>query len=165
MSRAFVKESEPDAPIDLPDRPVSSVRNLMTEAGYKAIKALQLTLKHEIDQLSGSEDFLARTRIAELNRDLRYYNQRLQSAEIVPSPHTDAVRFGHWIVFNDEEGGEYCFQIVGEDEADVAERKISWASPLANALIGQSLGDTCCWRREGREMQIEIIAISKTQPA
>ncbi len=140
MSRAFVKESEPDAPVELPERPVSSLRNLMTPEGYESMRSLYQGLQDELDQLSGIEEITARNRRAELQRDIRYYGIRLQSAEVVGAPIPNTVRFGHWVSFTDEHKKIYCFQLVGEDEADAAQQKISWASPLAKILIRREKG-------------------------
>jgi transcription elongation GreA/GreB family factor len=161
MSRAFVKESEPDAPIELPEKPVSSLRNLMTPEGYESMRSLYQGLQEELDQLSGIEEIAARNRRAELQRDIRYYAIRLQSAEVVECPIPDTVRFGHRVSFTDDNKKNYYFQIVGEDEADAARQKISWASPLAKILIGRQVGDICCWHKGSSAVEIEITAISQ----
>ncbi|MBA03970.1 MAG: transcription elongation factor GreA [Gammaproteobacteria bacterium] len=52
------------------------------------------------------------------------------------------VIFGCTVTLLDLEGNlEVCYQIVGEDEADIKEGKISIMSPIARALIGRSIGD------------------------
>ena len=103
MSRAFVKESEPDAPVELPEKAVSTLRNLMTEQDFAAMRELRDGLKEELDRCAHTDDIHARTRIAELQRDIRYYSIRLGSAEVVKCPATDAVRFGHCVSFRDQD--------------------------------------------------------------
>lgn len=164
MSRAFVKESEPDAPVALPEKPISSLRNLMTEQGFAAMQGVRDGLKEELDRCAHSDDIHARTRIAELQRDIHYYSIRLQTAEVVKCPAPDAVRFGHRVSFKDQGANHYCFQIVGEDEADASSGKISWASPLAKELIGKRVSDVCIWRKGGQAVQIVITAIDQTSP-
>jgi transcription elongation factor GreB len=164
MSRAFVKESEPDAPVELPEKAVSTLRNLMTEQGFAAMRELRDGLKEELDRCAHTDDIHARTRIAELQRDIRYYSIRLGSAEVVKCPATDAVRFGHCVSFRDQDENHYCFQIVGEDEADAGGGKISWASPLARELIGKGVSDVCTWRKGGHAEQIVITAIDHSLP-
>ena len=52
------------------------------------------------------------------------------------------VRFSATVTFTDEDSGEEsCYQIVGEDEADIKHGLISVASPIAKALIGKEEGD------------------------
>jgi len=54
-----------------------------------------------------------------------------------------AVKFGATVTLADEETDEkIVYQLVGEDEADISERRLSITSPLARALIGKSVGDS-----------------------
>jgi transcription elongation GreA/GreB family factor len=71
----------------------------------------------------------------------------------------DEVHFSAAVKIVDEEGKEHRFGIVGDDEADVAGGKISWASPLAKAMIGARVGDTVVWRRPAGDAEVEIIEI------
>ena len=69
------------------------------------------------------------------------------------------MHFGAEVEILDEEDKEQRFSIVGDDEADVTAGKISWASPLAKALMGSHVGDTVVWRRPAGEAQVEITGI------
>ena len=71
----------------------------------------------------------------------------------------EQVHFGALVTIEDDEGGQQEFTIVGDDEADVAAGKISWASPLAHAMIGARVGDTVVWRRPAGEAEVSIIDI------
>src|SRR5579864_223110 len=52
------------------------------------------------------------------------------------------VKFGATVTLADEESDEkVVYQIVGEDEADIAQRRLSVTSPLARALIGKTIGE------------------------
>lgn len=150
MSRAFVKEDD-DAPEELAERPISSAPNLVTPEGFAAIEAevAQLT-----QALAGTEDRDARARI---NRDLRYWNARLGSAHVQPAPaDNEVVRFGATVTIHRDDGREQTFRIVGEDEADPERGTLSYVSPLAQALMGKSAGDSV--RVAGADA--EIVAIS-----
>jgi transcription elongation factor GreA len=53
------------------------------------------------------------------------------------------VKFGATVTLADEETDEkVSYQIVGEDEADISQRRLSVTSPLARALIGKAIGDS-----------------------
>ena len=53
------------------------------------------------------------------------------------------VKFGATVTLADEESDEkVVYQIVGEDEADIAQRRLSVTSPLARALIGKTIGES-----------------------
>jgi transcription elongation GreA/GreB family factor len=80
--------------------------------------------------------------IAAIQRDLRYWNARRASAQLIGPP-TDAscVQFGSTVTFARDDGRRQTFRIVGEDEADPTQGTISHVSPVARALLGNSVGD------------------------
>ena len=151
MSRAFVKEAE-DAFEELPERPISSAPNWVTQEGLAAIEA-------EITQLTEAladtgDDRYERARIG---RDLRYWTARRGSALVMDAPaNADVVRFGATVTIDREDGRHETFRIVGEDEADPAKGSVSHVSPLARALMGKSVGDTV--RVAGGEVELADIA-------
>jgi transcription elongation GreA/GreB family factor len=140
MSSAFTKEQEDDNPReDLPDRPVSPHRNLVTPEGLQQIDDALTRLHGEIEKATAADDHHA---LALAQRDLRYWTARRASAEIV-RPITDhsVVRFGHKVVVELEGGERRVFRLVGEDEADPSQELIPYVAPLAQALMGKSVGD------------------------
>ena len=69
----------------------------------------------------------------------------------------DHVVFAATVTLQDVESGEtVTYQIVGEDEADIKDSKISINSPIARALIGKSEGDVATVRAPGGEREYEI---------
>ena len=152
MSRAFTRESDDD-PGTLPERPVSSHPNLVTPAGHAALEAQVRTLEAERQAARASGDAALRARI---ERDLRYFTQRLASARVVaPLAAPDAVRFGVRVTLRSASGAQQSFRLVGEDEADAAQGRLSWVSPLAQALLGRSPGDTVHFQTG----ELEILSI------
>ncbi len=138
MSRAFIKE-DVAAGEELPERPISEHPNLVTPQGFALIEAEVARLLRERAAAQASADETAQARIA---RDLRYWNARLASAQLVRPPHDcDAVRFGCRLTIARDDGRVQTFRIVGEDEADPAKGTLSYVSPLARALIGKQVGD------------------------
>lgn len=139
MSRAFTRESDDDPGV-LPERPVSSHPNLVTPSGRAAIEARLRSLESELATARAGGDSAQRARI---ERDLRYFTQRLASARVVaPGNAPDRVRFGVRVTLRNASGAEQSFRLVGEDEADAARGLLSWVSPLAQALLGHEPGDT-----------------------
>jgi len=140
MSSAFTKEQEDDNPReDLPDRPVSPHRNLVTPEGLQQIDDALTRLHGVIEKASAADDNHA---LAVAQRDLRYWSARRASAEIVqPIKDHSHVRFGHRVVVELEGGEKRVFRLVGEDEADPAKGLIPYVAPLATALMGKSVGD------------------------
>ena len=87
-------------------------------------------------------------RLADTERDLRYFSARVQSAQVVPAATSRSkVQIGSRVRFVDEQGQEQVVQLVGEDEADAARGMINWGSPLGRALLGAGPGDEVLWRR------------------
>ena len=141
MSRAFVRENDNGAevPQDLPERPVSSHPNFVTARGLQQIESRihELEAAREAPKRSEDKDALAR-----IDRDLRYWQQRKATAKLVePDTEPVKVRFGVRVSLQYEDGTQRRFTLVGEDEADPAQGLISWMSPIAQVLIGTSVGD------------------------
>lgn len=80
----------------------------------------------------------AEGRIAEIESKLA----NAQIIDVTTLPPSDRVVFGCTVRLIEEDSEEEkCYQIVGEDEADIKAGKISFSSPIARALIGKSAGD------------------------
>lgn len=139
MSQAFVKESDGEEGPALPELRVSPHRNLVTPSGLKQIEATVERLQAALSEARAAED---RAAIARIQRDLRYWSERLRTAEVVAVPASSAaVRFGSTVTLERQDGARAEYQIVGEDEADPANGRISYVSPIAGLLIGVSVGD------------------------
>jgi len=163
MSRAFVKESDEElAAGELPERSLSDRPNYVTPRGLEMLRARLRELQQERDRLAAADEPMARQKLLEVKRDIRYFGAQVERAVIVDprgQPH-DEVRFGASVAITDEDGKRHTFNIVGDDEADVGASRISWASPLAEALIGAKVGDTVKWQRPAGATEVEIVAIS-----
>ena len=161
MSRAFVNEDSAANHANTPiERHVSNQPNYVTAEGHALLHAKVSELQAQHSQESAQGDDADKQRLADLERDLRYFNQRLLSAQVAaPATSSDKVRIGSWVTFTDEHGNEHRVQLVGEDQADAAQGLINWGSPLGRALLGAQLGDEVLWLRPAGDLQVEIIAI------
>lgn len=162
MSRAFVKEMDEQAE-NPPERPQSPHTNYVTPQGFAALEAQVRELSAQRDALAGREDLDSQQQIKNVERDLHYYAERVKRAVLVrpeTQPH-DKVHFGAAVEVKDEAGERSRFVIVGEDEADAAQGKISWVSPLARALLNAGVGDLVTWHRPVGDKPLEIIAIGQ----
>ncbi len=153
MSRAFVKEDTGEGLDTLPDRPISEHRNFVTADGLAAIETEVARLNQAYAQAQTSAD---RAQLQKVARDLRYWSQRRQSAEVMPEPGgSGTVQFGSRVTLVRDAGQRVTYRIVGEDEADPAQGSISFVSPLARALMGKAEGDTV--RMGQADAEIEAI--------
>ena len=169
MSRGFVKEDDLEhAGTDVPERPISAHPNYVTANGYAQLQAQATTLEQAIIKLkTKKDDQQTQQQLAIANRDLRYVAARLDSAlqantGAASSLAQENIVFGATVTVEDENGDTHCYQIVGEDEADIKLHKVSWTSPLAKALIGQKVGDNVVWVRPAGNMALEITDIKFT---
>lgn len=164
MSRGFVKEDDLEhAGTDLPERPVSPHPNYVTPAGLQQLENAANALDKERASLVGDkENETAKQRLAVIDRDLRYLSVRLKDAILVAPANQDknTVLFGAKVKVEDEDGELLQFHLVGEDEANIAQHKVSYVSPIAKALIGRKVGDSVRWKRPAGLLELEIIEIS-----
>lgn len=163
MSRAFVKEQDNDPLDELPERPQSPHPNYVTAAGLAGLQAQLHALQEQRRQLleHPDEDLLSKETLKQVERDIRYFQGRVDHAipvDLSAQP-ADEIGFGAIVRCVDENGQEHEFAIVGEDEADIPASKISWASPLAKALIGAGEGDTVVWKRPAGDLSLDIQSI------
>ena len=130
----------------------------MTPSGLKALDKATAEGRAAYDVAQQIEDVNERRRAtAAASRDVRYFADRLRSAQVIPPPAVvDIVAFGHRVTFRRDDGRRQDFRIVGEDEADPQKGSISYVSPVARALIGKSIGDVV--PVGGHE--IEVLAIA-----
>jgi transcription elongation GreA/GreB family factor len=144
VSVAFTKEdsAETAAELLLPDRPISDGPNLVSAAGLAALARQLREAEAAYDAANQIDDINERRRQAAIPyRDLRYFAERVRTAQVVPAPtSTDAVAFGSTVTFERDDGRVQTYRIVGEDEADPKSGTISHASPIARALWGKAVG-------------------------
>lgn len=158
MSRAFVKEPDEGVPAEgLPERQISEHPNYVTPAGLEELEARvgelearRLELLEQDDDPAGELDYI--------DRDLRYFTARLESAVPVDTSRQPRrkVAFGAAVTVSKPGGERQTFTIVGEDEADLRQGKISYVSPLAEALIDARVGKSVLWRRPAGDLRLTV---------
>jgi transcription elongation GreA/GreB family factor len=163
VSRAFVKEPDSDETAGaLPDRPLSPHANYVTPTGLAQLEARLEALEAERRARADTSDELAsRPARARLAREIRYVEARIASAILVDPRCQPAgrVAFGAIVRLADEEDRQREIQIVGENEAEPEQGKVSWVSPLARALADAELGDFVTWHRPTGDLSLEVLVI------
>ena len=159
MSVAFTKEESAETASEtlLPDRPVSPHPNFVTETGLKALEAKLEIAPKAYAAAQAIEDVNERRRqAANPLRDLRYFAERVRTAQVMPGPASpDVVAFGSTVTFSRGDGRVQTYRIVGEDEADPKAGSMSFVSPVARALVGKSAGDVVTVG----DQELEVVAI------
>ena len=84
----------------------------------------------------------------------------LKSAKIVAHKKSDIVGLGSVVVIKKEsENDTHRYTLVGSEEANMHERKISYVSPLGEALVGKKKGDTFSFETPNGKMNCKIIEV------
>jgi transcription elongation factor GreB len=180
MNKAFVKESngedDEDGDFAAPPIPAGS-KNYMTPAGYQRIKDELLQLidveRPEVvkvvhwaasngDRSENGDYIYGKRRLREIDRRIRFLTKRLDLAEVVdPSAHhgSDQIFFGATVTYQNQAGIETTITILGIDEADPLNNKISWISPVARALTKAREGDTVKLQTPGGMDELEVLEV------
>lgn len=95
------------------------------------------------DRSENAEYIYGKKRLREIDSRLRFLTNRLDGMSVVDRipEDQDKVYFGAFVTLEDEDGEEVEYRIVGPDEFNVADGKISMDSPLGKALIGQRVNE------------------------
>lgn len=154
MSSAFVREVD-DMPAEAPpERVVSHHPNFVTSRGLKLIRR---TLDDLDAQIAACGD---EAQLAWLKRDQRYWSARAGSAQVIEAPEDpEEVAFGTRVTFRRDGGKPETVELVGEDEANPAEGRLSWVCPLAHCMLGAMVGETVECESRSPAIRVEILEI------
>jgi len=156
-------------------------KNYITPAGHEALKTelLQL-LDHERPEIvqvvhwaasngdrSENGDYIyGKKRLREIDRRIRFLNQRLENAVVVNNQERIAnggdpeqIFFGATVLYSDSDGVDTQIRIVGVDEVDLEKGYVSWISPIAKALIKAKVGDTVRIQTPAGAKEIDILDV------
>ena len=119
----------------------------------------------EGDRSENAEYIYGKKRLREIDRQLKHLGTRLKLLKVSSLPvNPKQVTFGCWVTYEDEEGNERCYQLVGPDEFDVSEGKISIDSPVGQALMHKRVDDEVTIKKPSGTITATIIAISGLKP-
>ena len=113
------------------------------------------------DRSENADYQYGKRRLREIDRRLHFLKNRLEDAEVI-DPATlkgDKVVFGATVTLENEDGDELVYQIVGEDEIDIKQKKISWKSPVASAVLGKKLDDEVKVSKPGGDETMIIVSV------
>jgi transcription elongation factor GreB len=179
MNKAFVKESDDDDDSDVASPAIpAGTKNYMTPEGHRRLKDELLRLidveRPEVvrvvswaasngDRSENGDYIYGKRRLREIDRRIRFLTKRLDLAEVVdPSVHhgSDQIFFGATITYENHAGEEHTVTIVGIDELDPLNGKISWISPVARALTKAREGDSVMLNTPAGVDELTIISVS-----
>ncbi len=168
MSKAFTREDD-DAPDFLDVPPPASVlspgaKNYITPEGAQKLRDELQRLVEGLRPglVEARDDPDAKRQLARLDQRITQLEESLQSAEIIGRPRgrTDVVRFGACVTVRESNESQTSYRIVGVDETDTDENRVSWMSPIARALLNRKRGEKIRFKFPSGEETLEIISIS-----
>lgn len=164
MSRGFVKEDDQEEIPMVPPRAYlpDGVNNYVTQNGMDELLAERQKLVNEKELLVNNNENEKRIANNHINARLALLNKRIDTAMVVDIDEQapDEVRFGATVTLKRKgTNNSRTFRIVGVDEADIPNNKISFISPIAQALMNKKAGDKVVLNQSGKEIEFEILNI------
>jgi len=164
MSRGFAKEGDQEeAPLVTPRAYLpAGVVNYVTPNGIKELKHERNLLIEERKLLTEQFNENNRVQINFITSRLHLLEDRINSARIVDLSNQpqNEIHFGARItLFKNKEDYESQYQIVGVDEANVSQNKVSFLSPIAKVLLNKRAGDVITLQTPNGKVIMKIEAI------
>ena len=152
------------------------VKNYITPGGYRRLqdelarlwKVERPAMVNTVAWAAGNGDrsengdyIYGKRRLREIDRRIRYLSKTLDRAVVVDNAGKThgRVHFGATVTFRYENGTEREVTIVGVDELDSGDARISWRSPLGRALLTAEVGDVVVLRAPRGPERLEILAV------
>lgn len=152
------------------------VRNYITPGGFRRLREeLARLLKEDRpamvttvawaasngDRSENADYHYGKKKLREIDRRIRFLSKRLDSSMVVDNAgRADArVHFGATATIENEAGEAREVTIVGVDELDSGDARISWQSPLAKALLTAAAGDTVTVHAPRGPERVTIVAV------
>jgi len=179
MSKAFTKESDgaaDDVELDDDAGIPGGFTNYITPAGHRRLNdELERLWKVDRPKLvdtiawaasngdrSENGDYIyGKRKLREIDRRIRFLGKRLDAAVIVDNAgkEHECVFFGATVTVADDHGRTRTISIVGVDEIDPANGRVSWISPIATALLKAEVGDVVTVRTPRGPEELEVVEI------
>ena len=176
MSKAFVRETEHEGEEATASEAPGPARNYISPAGFARLKA---ELRHLVEDerpavvrtvawaasngdRSENGDYLyGKKRLREIDRRVRFLIKRLEAAQVVDAAgrDTEQVFFGASVTVSSSAAGERTVTIVGADEVDPPKGRVSWISPIAQALLKARAGEVVTLRSPAGAEALEILQV------
>ncbi len=163
-----------------PERPgdgsAPAVKNYITPAGHRRLSD-ELSRLWKVDRpklvetvawaaangdRSENGDYLyGKRKLREIDRRIRFLSKRLDIAQVVDNAgkRHEKVFFGATVTYTNAEGEERTVTIVGVDEIDAGDERVSWRSPLATALLKARVDDVVTLRTPRGPERLTIVDI------
>jgi transcription elongation factor GreB len=171
MRAASPEDDDPDEPA----LPTGSKNYITTEGAARLreesrrLRTERIAVVQTVEWAAGNGDrsengdyIYGKKRLREIDRRLRFLARRLEIAEIIDprrQPNRDRIFFGASVTYVNSRDEERTITIVGVDEIDIDQGRISWVSPLARALRAKRVGDTVEFTTPAGRETLEVLVV------
>ena len=114
------------------------------------------------DRSENGDYIYGRKKLREIDRRLGWLAKRMKDAKVVDpaeQPERGRIWFGATVTYVDEEDRERTVVLVGQDETDAGNGRISWDSPIGRALRGAVVGDLRRVMLPAGEQEVEVLKV------
>ncbi len=113
------------------------------------------------DRSENADYIYGKRRMREIDKRLHFLQKKMEASEVIDpqSLQSDKIIFGATVKIETSEGQIITYQIVGEDEIDIKQGRISWKSPVAKALLGKRLDDEAVIKKPAGEETVIVLDI------
>lgn len=139
----------------------AELKQLKSQDRLAIVKEIEVARAHG-DISENAEFHAAKERQSHIETRIIVLEDKLARAQVIDptGSEPDAVRFGVTVVLLDSESEEeVTYTLVGEDEADASQGRISFNSPIARALLGRGVDDAVTVRVPKGTRAFEILEI------
>ena len=137
------------------------LKKLISQDRMQVIKDIEEARAHG-DLKENAEYHAAKEKQSMIEARIQKLNFSIAIAEVIDPKKvvSERIVFGATVVYEDTESGEQAtWKIVGEEESDIANHRISLKSPIARALLGKSEADIVQINIPKGSLEVEIIQI------
>ena len=152
MSVAFRRESDDEHLEPTFELPIPAGPNYVTARGLAQISAKLAALTTHLDSLTDESEIKA------AKRELRYWNTRQSTAQLLDKPDGTRVAFGCTVDYA-LNGKPNTLTLVGDDEADASQGLISFTAPLARAMLDAEVGETVDFAGKAEALEVRDIRV------
>jgi transcription elongation GreA/GreB family factor len=152
MSVAFRRESDDEHLEPTFELPIPAGPNYVTARGLAQISAKLADLTAYLDSLTVESEIKA------AKRELRYWNTRQSTAQLLDKPDGARVAFGCTVDYA-LNGKQNTITLVGDDEADASQGLVAFTAPLARAMLDAEVGEAVDFAGKVEALEVKDIRV------
>lgn len=142
------------------DRLKAELHELLTNERPKLVETIAWAASNG-DRSENADYIYGKRRLREIDKRVRFLNRRLDAAEVVDPTQQKGkkILFGATVTVTGEDEAEKTYKIVGVDETDAKSGRVSWISPIGQALLQASEGDVVTLKTPRGDEDLEIVRV------